>query len=135
MAARKTRGPRTPNERATDSARSTATLFENLPPNYLADEYLRPIATLLRFVTGTAYLDEGPRLRDVRRLDEDERRYLKLDSELHGLAARFDNDAEFMLLSAGARKAKRLADSVRRDLRDEKARMSAALAQGEDDDV
>jgi hypothetical protein len=47
--ARRTRGPRTPNERATDAAQRTATLFEKLPSQYMTDGVLKPLAVLLRW--------------------------------------------------------------------------------------
>lgn len=45
---KRTRGPRTAHEKAHDAARSTATLFEKLPPSHYADELLKPLAVLLR---------------------------------------------------------------------------------------
>lgn len=44
MATRKTRGPRTPHERARDAARSAATLLERTE-----DDELHAVATMLRF--------------------------------------------------------------------------------------
>jgi hypothetical protein len=54
---RHTRGPRTPQERATDAARKTATLFEQLPSSSTGDHVLKPLAVMLRFDAGTTYLD------------------------------------------------------------------------------
>lgn len=55
----RTRGPRTPDERAGDAARSAATLFEKVPPSHYADEILKPLAVLLRFdQSGSAFLDQ-----------------------------------------------------------------------------
>lgn len=124
MAARKTRGPRTPTERAVDATRSTATRFEKLPPSYLADEYLKPIALLFRFLTGTGYPEAGPRLRDVREWEATERRFLDL-------AARFERDAELMPLQ-DALKVAGMVENVRRDVRVQKGRIAALLA-GDDD--
>lgn len=51
-AQRKTRGPRTPDERATDAARSAATLLEKTPLEAeFAAQFLHPIAALLRLWT------------------------------------------------------------------------------------
>lgn len=66
MAIRKARGPRTPREREEDAARTAATLFEDLPPSNGADTYLRPLATFLRFLYGSA---------SKRREEEAERAY------------------------------------------------------------
>jgi hypothetical protein len=51
---RKARGPRTPIESAQDAARKAATIIEDTPPSYLKDDYLEPVATLLRFWFGSA---------------------------------------------------------------------------------
>lgn len=122
MAARKTRGPRTPGERATDAARSTATRFEKLPPSHFADEYLKPIATLLRYVTDTGFLEEGPRLRDVRQWEQ-------VESQVLDVALMFERQAEFMPLKDALR-VERTMEKIRRELRQAKGRMAAALAEG-----
>jgi hypothetical protein len=57
MSARKARGPRTPEEKATDAARTAATLFAKLPPSHYADRTLRPLSLLLRFDQGSDYVD------------------------------------------------------------------------------
>jgi hypothetical protein len=43
---RRTRGPRTPDERGTDAAKRTATVFDKLPATPFADDYLKPIRRL-----------------------------------------------------------------------------------------
>jgi hypothetical protein len=54
MSAEAKRGPRTANEKAHDVAQRMATAIEDLPPSALADDYLRPMATFLRFLVGSA---------------------------------------------------------------------------------
>ena len=49
-----TRGPRTPLERATDAARSAATLLEDVPPSTDKENWLEPVALLLRYHFGSA---------------------------------------------------------------------------------
>jgi hypothetical protein len=73
---RRTRGPRTPNERAVDAARTTATLFEKLPPDHFADETLKPIATFLRLVTRGFPKGEYLSLRELREAEDTERRFM-----------------------------------------------------------
>lgn len=55
----RTRGPRTPHEKAGDASRSTATLFEKLPSSHYADAVLKPLAVLLRFDHSGRYLEPG----------------------------------------------------------------------------
>jgi hypothetical protein len=53
------RGRRTAGERATDAARTAATLFEKLPPSSYADRCLKPLAKLLRFDHSTEYANDA----------------------------------------------------------------------------
>lgn len=120
MPERRTRGPRTPDERARDAARSTATLFEKLPATPFADDYLKPIAVLLRFLMSTDYLDPGPRLLDVRE-------WARLEREIHDVLQRFERGAEFMPLR-DALEAERLCERARRGLRTAKEQLALAAA-------
>ncbi len=120
----RTRGPRTAGERATDAARSTATRFERLPASHFADEYLKPIAVLLRFLVGTAYADSEPRLRDLRGWDE-------IEGQLYEIVGRFERDAEYMPLR-DALEFEKMIDSARSKLRKAKGVMAAALEGGDD---
>lgn len=123
MPERRTRGPRTADEQAGDAARRTATLFEKLPSSPYADDYLKPLAVLLRFQMGTAYLDPGPRLRDARALAKEETRF-------HDVLRAFERDAELMPLR-DALEVERLAENVRRRIRKAKERLALA-ATGDD---
>lgn len=72
MATRKTRGPRTPSERACDAARKAATILEDAPPGDDRDDYLEPVGVLLRMIYGSM----------------SERRQADAEQALRGLIAR-----------------------------------------------
>ena len=122
---RRPRGPRTSSERASDAAKRTATLFEKLPSSPFADAFLKPLALLLRFETGSTYLEPGPRLRDMRHLTTAER-------EFHDQLRRFEEVAEFMPVRDALR-VEQMCEGVRRDLRKTKERMALAAAEDGDD--
>ncbi len=99
---RRTRGPRTPDERAGDAAVTAATVFEKLPPSDLADGMLKPIAQLLRLTS--AKLSDWPAeyvsLGDLTRFEEAERRFLETADEWQWLieAAPVDKVVKFEVM-------------------------------------
>jgi hypothetical protein len=118
VADKPTRGPRTPDERATDAARTAATSFEKLPAGPFADDYLKPIATLLRWAT-TSHADSGLRLRDLRDLEE-------LEQAVLDAVQRFERDCEYMSVRQAV-DVGRVIENLRRGLRRSKEQMAAAL--------
>ncbi|HEY8776558.1 MAG TPA: hypothetical protein VIM33_08795 [Gaiellaceae bacterium] len=121
---RKTRGPRTPEERAHDAARSTATRFEKLPESHFADEVLKPLAALLRFYT-CGFKGSGVMLRELRQLENAERGFLDFMNET-GWAI------EYMPVAEGLR-VEQTVQRVQGALRDAKAQLAAQLAEKADD--
>jgi hypothetical protein len=120
---RKTRGPRTPDERAHDAARSTATLFERLPTSGLTDGLLRPIATMLRFYTRP--MPTRVSLRDVRQLEKADREFVDFMSR-EGKYLEYLPAAEGLEVEAALQR-------VQGRLREAKALLAAKLAEEADD--
>jgi hypothetical protein len=120
---RKTRGPRTPDERAHDAARSTATRFEKLPESHFADEVLKPLAAFLRFYT-CGFKGSGVMLREVRQLGEAERGFLDFMNET-GWAIEYMSAAEGLKVERGMQR-------VQGALRDAKAQLAAQLTEEAD---
>ena len=102
-------GATTSDRQASAAAKAAAASFEKLPSSPFADDYLKPIAVLLRFMKRTSYLDDRPLLRNPRALTE-------LERTLNEALRRFEHDAELM---SGQDKLQieRFAEKTRRDLR------------------
>lgn len=117
---RRTRGPRTPNERAYDAARTAATSFEKLRPDYFADTTLKPIAAFLRLVTGRLSdlpEDEYVSLRTLHKIEAVERGFLEAVEEWRWV---MDIAPFEMMLHVEA-----LQETTRRELRELKAKIAA----------
>jgi hypothetical protein len=124
---RRTRGPRTPHERAYDAARTAATLFEKLPPDHFADTTLKPIAAFLRFIS-SRYSDVFPEgeyvsLRELQMVEKAERMFLETVEEWRWAidVAPFEKGLRI----------EALLETQRRELRELKERI-AALSSGDD---
>jgi hypothetical protein len=120
---RKTRGPRTPDERAHDALRTTATLFEKLPESSLGDEVLKPFASFLRFYTRPPSARVS--LREVRQLEHAER-------DLADFISGPGKLIEYMPVAEGLR-IERAVQRVQGMLRAAKAQLAAQLTEEVDD--
>jgi len=125
---RRTRGPRTPSERAYDAAATAATSFEKLPPDHFADTTLKPIAAFLRLVTGR-YSDVFPAgeyvsLHALQKFEEAERVFIETVEDWRTLIdiAPFEKGLQI----------EALLETQRRRLRETKERIAALSGGGTD---